>query len=72
MTDPAAFRLSRVYADGWNAANKLAAHEVDELNPDKIAALNPYAIDADRSRWMAGFTKALATERPLTRRALPL
>lgn len=58
------FRLSRVYAEGWNAANRLATGEVDALDLAKLATLNPYALEADRSRWTSGFTKALATERP--------
>jgi hypothetical protein len=59
MTDNEAFRLSRIYAEGWNAANKLAASERDALNLEKMAVLNPYALESDRSRWTKGFAKAL-------------
>ena len=59
MTDHEAFRLSRIYAEGWNTANKLASEERDSLDPDKLAKLNPYDIEADRLRWTKGFTKAL-------------
>ena len=62
------FRLSRVYAEGWNAANRLATVEVDALELAKLATLNPYVLEADRSRWTSGFTKALATERPKAKR----
>ena len=59
MSDNEAFRLSRIYAEGWNTANKLAASERDALDLERIALLNPYALEADRSRWTKGFTKAL-------------
>lgn len=73
MPDSEAFRLSRIYAEGWNAANRLATNEVDALDIGKVTALNPYSLEADRSRWMAGFTQALATERPVVaRRQLPI
>jgi hypothetical protein len=54
-----AFVLSRVYAEGWNAAKKLSASECDELDSAGIAALNPYGTDAKRQRWSDGFAKAL-------------
>jgi hypothetical protein len=40
------FRLSRVYAQGWNAGAKSAA------------APNPYAADPERKRWSEGFGDA--------------
>ena len=55
-----AFQLSRIYAEGWNAANKLPAEEIVNIDSAHIAALNPYAIDPEKSRWSEGFTKALA------------
>ena len=53
------FRLSRVYAEGWNAANALTSNERDRLETWYVAACNPYADDPERSRWSEGFTKAL-------------
>jgi len=41
-----AFRLSRVYAQGWNAARK------------SQKAANPYQAEPERSRWQAGFAGA--------------
>ena len=41
-----AFRLSRVYAQGWNAARTLQK------------TVNPYEAEPERSRWQAGFTGA--------------
>jgi hypothetical protein len=64
-TGSVAFRLSRIRAEGWNTAKKLTISEVEGLDLDKIATLNPYTLDADRSRWTAGFTQALAVEHPL-------
>jgi hypothetical protein len=54
-----AFTLSRVYAEGWNAAKRLTASECDALDPGGIASLNPYDTDARRQRWSDGFAKAL-------------
>lgn len=62
------FRLSRIYAAGWNAANQLATGEVDALDLARLATLNPYVLEAERSRWTSGFTNALATERPTAKR----
>ena len=59
MTDSEAFRLSRIYAEGWNAANKLSSEERDNLDLERMAILNPYLSEADRSRWTQGFAKAL-------------
>jgi hypothetical protein len=53
------FLLSRIYAEGWNAANSLSADESETLDPAKLAALNPYATQPEKARWNEGFTKAL-------------
>ena len=57
--DNAAFRLSRIYAEGWNSASELRPSETDELEPGNIAALNPYSTEPEMSRWRDGFTKAI-------------
>jgi hypothetical protein len=46
-----AFRLSRIYAQGWNAARILT------LKPGK-PPVNPYTSEPERSRWNEGFTGA--------------
>jgi len=54
------FRLSRVEAEGWNAAQR---YMVDQpVRPDDIRAadFNPYRSDPARGRWAVGFRKALA------------
>ncbi len=58
MSD-AAFRLSRVFAEGWNKARELPDSARDELDPSRIAALNPYAAEPEKSRWSDGFKKAI-------------
>jgi hypothetical protein len=42
------FRLSRVYAQGWNAAR----------GPESVPQANPYAAEPERARWQAGFADA--------------
>ena len=59
MTGGAAFKLSRIYAEGWNAASKLSASESEGQILKRAAALNPYVVEPERSRWNEGFTKAL-------------
>jgi hypothetical protein len=53
------FRLSRIYAEGWNTANGLSTDEREGLEPSRIAARNPYSDEPERSRWSEGFTKAI-------------
>ena len=63
MTRPAKttpFRLSRVYAQGWNAAR--AALTADG------AVANPYTAEPERSRWQAGFSQAQTDPRALRAR----
>lgn len=57
----AAFRLSRVYAEGWNKAQLLSENEAAALSMEDMAALNPYAAEPERSRWVEGFTKAIGS-----------
>jgi len=40
------FRLSRIYAQGWNAARTMAVQD------------NPYPTEPERGRWNAGFASA--------------
>lgn len=54
-----AFRLSRIFAEGWNKARELSAKESDDVNPSGVAALNPYQAEPERSRWSEGFAKAI-------------
>jgi len=54
-----AFRLSRIYAEGWNAAHELPSNDGGGLDLWRVAALNPYAAEPERSRWSEGFARAL-------------
>lgn len=56
-----AFRLSRIEAEGWNAARRVPLAVLTQLDRPKIAALNPYARDPEQMRWTAGFANALAS-----------
>ena len=54
------FELSRIYAQGWNAALKLTEQQHAVLETRGVAALNPYAQDGrERARWAEGFGRAL-------------
>ena len=61
MTPGEAFRLSRIEAEGWNAARRVPLAVLSRLNSETIAALNPYASDPEQNRWNAGFANALAS-----------
>ncbi|MGD0144916.1 MAG: hypothetical protein ABSC92_17325 [Rhizomicrobium sp.] len=50
------FRLSRLYAEGWNVANKLSSEESAEFDLEKMGALNPYPREPERAKWNEGFT----------------
>ena len=47
-----AFRLSRIYAEGWNFARM-------DL-PEKEITSNPYVSEPERTRWLDGYKKALS------------
>ena len=54
------FRMSRVEAEGWNAAQRHMVDQTGEPDDIRIADFNPYRGDPARSGWAAGFRKALA------------
>ena len=54
------FRLSRIEAEGWNAAQRYMADESAKPDDIRVADFNPYAGGAARSRWAAGFRNAVA------------
>lgn len=61
MKSGEAFRLSRIEAEGWNAARRVPLSALAQLDSAKIAALNPYGRDPEHMRWNAGFANALAS-----------
>jgi hypothetical protein len=54
-----AFQLSRLYAEGWNVANKLLSEESNDITLQKMEALNPYPDDPERAKWSEGFSAFL-------------
>jgi len=54
------FRMSRVEAEGWNAAQRYMVDQEGPPDDIRIADFNPYRGDPARGRWAAGFRKALA------------
>jgi hypothetical protein len=53
-----AFELSRIRAEGWNAARKYLPGG-DPNDTKKIAALNAYRAPIERASWYAGFNEAV-------------
>ena len=54
------FRLSRIEAEGWNAAHRYMVDQSGEPGDIRVADFNPYRGDPARGRWATGFRKALA------------
>ena len=54
------FRLSRIEAEGWNAAQRYMAEESAKPDDIRVADFNPYGSGAARSRWAVGFRNAVA------------
>lgn len=50
-----AFRLSRVYAEGW-----MAARSPEPVSRIKLPIVNPYPDEPEHGRRQAGFNGALA------------
>ncbi len=61
MSDAEDFRLSRIQAEGWNAARKFltSGQTGGQAGDAKLAALNPHKADPERARWLAGFRNAM-------------
>ena len=59
--DLMAYRLSRVYAQGWNKAHELSSKDRAQVDLCGAEVLNPYAGEPERSRWSEGFSKAFAS-----------
>jgi hypothetical protein len=60
------FELSRIYAEGWNAANALTVEQREDLAVrGGIAALNPWPPSKKRehARWAEGFGRSLGQEK---------
>jgi hypothetical protein len=58
METSSPFALSRIQAEGWNAARAYLVSG-DPGDVKKIASLNPYRGPVERARWYTGFNTAL-------------
>jgi len=58
MSDLSAFRRSRIYAQGWNAAR---GPRTGGTEHEDVA--NPYTCEPERSRWDEGYANALRSNR---------
>jgi len=58
MDDDTGFRMSRIRAEGWKAAQVylVSGNPGDEK---KIAALNPYDTELEKAQWHTGFNSAI-------------
>jgi hypothetical protein len=57
--DDDAFLLSRIEAQGWNAAQRVMIGEKRIPDEVAIARLNPHKADPARARWRTGFKNAV-------------
>jgi hypothetical protein len=57
LSPEALFRLSRVYAQGWNAARTWSLRTGPAAEK---ATTNPHASEPDRGRWAEGYAGGLA------------
>ena len=62
MSDLSAFRYSRIYAQGWNAARGPRTRST--LRPD---VANPYSSEPEKCRWNEGYANALRSNRQQVR-----
>jgi hypothetical protein len=56
LSPEALFRLSRVYAQGWNAARTWSLRTGPAAQK---SALNPYPSEPERGRWAEGYAGGL-------------
>jgi len=54
------FRLSRIEAEGWNAAHRYMLEESTAPDEFRTSDLNPYRSDPARGRWLVGFRQAIS------------
>jgi hypothetical protein len=66
MSDFSAFRRSRIYAQGWNAAR-----EPRTGGALREGAVNPYTSELEKSRWDEGYANALRSNRQQQVRFIP-
>ena len=64
MTTMDGFRLSRIQAEGWNAAHAYPSDHLDTLDATAIEALSPYRRGPRKTRWVLGFRSAFKPAAP--------
>lgn len=58
MSDLSAFRRSRIYAQGWNAARGPRTGSASRQD-----VVNPYSTEPEKGRWNEGYANALRSNR---------
>ena len=57
--DSNAYRLSRIYGQGWKAAKEMLLDRPEGLHAKPLAPENPHVTLEERTRWSKGFEDAL-------------
>jgi hypothetical protein len=60
--DSTAYRLSRIYGEGWRAAKEMLLQPREDLHANPIAPENPHQALEERARWSKGFEDALRSK----------
>lgn len=61
VTDFAAFRLDRIFAQGRNRAHELSVKDRAQVDLCGVEVLNPYAADPERAHWSDGFSQVYSS-----------
>jgi hypothetical protein len=57
--DTSAYRLSRIYSGGWNAAKKSLSDRAEGPRTRPPSTENPHELPEERARWNKGFEDRL-------------
>jgi hypothetical protein len=66
MRTSAAYRFSRIQAEGWNAARRFPSEDLADLDAATIGTLSPYHNDPEKARWIVGFRSAFKAPSAVT------
>jgi hypothetical protein len=69
--DSNAYRLSRIYGDGWKAAKRLRS-DTDDPQTKPAGSENPHEALEERARWSKGFEDGLRSNAGARGRASPI
>ena len=59
--DSTAYKLSRIYGQGWKAAKEMLLDRPEGLHAKPTAPENPHETLEERARWSKGFQDALSS-----------